>query len=130
MNRSSIIVALLLSKEYEELRRVCGILETHSSYSDRIKLVDAMIIYCSIGTYLAELEQLRNGLSCLDFDDLIKKYPALIKTVFTPPATPLSANYIQDEFRPCFSPGGSTKHHKEQAIVMCWIQYLQHVEGE
>ena len=52
--------------------------------------------------------------------------------MYVPPATPLSTNYIQDEFRPCFSPVGSTNHHKEEATVMtvmCWIQYFQHVEG-
>ena len=123
-------VTFLLSKEHEELRKNCGILEMSLSYSERTKVVDAMILYCSIGTCMAELEQLRHGLTCLSFDKLIKNYPALIKTVFRPPATPLSANYIQDKFRPCFSPVGSTKHHKEEAIVMCWIQYLQHVEGE
>ena len=53
-----------------------------SSYSERTKVVDAMILYCSIGMCLAELEQLRYGLTCISCDELIKNYPAFIKTVF------------------------------------------------
>ena len=124
-------MTLLSSKEYEELRKACGIFQISSCYSEKISLADAIVTYFSVGFCLAELEQLRNGLSCLNFDDLIKKYPGIIKAkVFTPPAIPLTANYIQDEFHPCFSPAGSTNHQKEEAIVMCWIQYLQHVEGD
>ena len=124
-------MTLISSKEYDELRSACGLHQMSSCFSDKSNLVESMILYFSIGLCLAELEQLKHGLSCLNFDDLLKKYPDMIKEkVFTPPAVPITANYMQDEFHPCFSPVGSTNHHNEEAIVMCWIQYSQHVEGE
>lgn len=77
-----------------------------------------------------ELEQLRDGFSCLQFDSLIKNHPEIIKNeVFMPPVIQVTANYLQDRYEPDFSPLGSTNRHIEEAIIMCWIQYLQHVEG-
>ena len=41
----------------------------------------------------------------------------------------LIANYFQDRFEPDFSPLGHSNRCLEEAVIMCWIQYLQHVEG-
>ena len=79
---------------------------------------------------LVELDQIRSGFSCLQFDSLVKNYPEIIKNkVFMPPVVKVTANYIQDKHYPDFSPVGSTNRHMEEAIIMCWIQYLQHVES-
>ena len=99
-------------------------------YFEKEKIIRALLLHFSIGTCIVELDQIREGLSCLHFDNLIESYPQIIKAeVFMPPLIPVTANYIQDKFQPDLSPLGSTKRHLEEAIIMCWIQYLQHVEG-
>lgn len=88
-----------------------------------------MLLHYSIGICLVELDQLRGGFSCLKFDELLKNHPEIIKKVFMPQEFEVTANYIQDTFMPNFSPLGTTNRHREEAIIMNWIQYLQHVEG-
>ena len=89
-----------------------------------------MLLHFSIGTCILELDQIREGLCCLHFDNLIKNHPQIIKAeVFMPALIPVTADYIQDKFQPDLSPLGSTNRHLEEAIIMSWIQYLHHVEG-
>ena len=109
-----------LHQEYEGLLKACGIYGTRYYFEKK-----SYYSIFSIGTCIVELDQIREGLSCLHFDNLIKSYPQVIKAeVFMPPLIPVTANYIQDKFQ-----SWSTKRHLEEAIIMCWIQYLQHVEG-
>ena len=92
-------------------------------YSEKGKVINAVI-------QSVELNQLKDGFSCLQFNSLIKNHPEIMKNeVFMPAVTQVTANYIQDRFEPDFSPLGSINRHIEEAIMMCSIQYLQHVEG-
>jgi len=100
------------------------------SFSEKQKIVDAMCLHFVILESLAELEQLRRGLAVQKFNSLMEAFPHVVRKAFTPPEQKISSDMLQDLFVPAFSPKGSNRREVEEAVVMCWLQYLQHVEGE
>lgn len=99
-------------------------------FNSKKKVIDVIVLHFTIGNSLAELEQLRHGLSFLKFDSLMKNHTDLVKSAFRPSTNPITARYLQDEFKPLLSPSGSVKRTAEEAILMSWFQYLEDVEGK
>ena len=118
---------MLDSDEYE-FRYECGVAKPSCriTLSEKKKVIDA---HYSVLTSLAELEQLRRGLSIQTFDSLIQNYPEIMYKAFQPSDYQLTSTYIQDLFKPLFSPKGSNNRESEEAIVMSWILCLQNIEG-
>ena len=121
---------LLGSDEYD-FRYDCGVTKPchRIPYSDKEKFVEAISLHCSVLVSLAELEQLRRGLTIQKFASLMESYPITLRKVFRPPEIQITSEIIQDMFLPSLSAKGSNKRNVEEAIVMTWIQYLQSLEG-
>lgn len=77
---------------------------------------------------LAELEQLRRGLCFLKFNSLIESHPDVLYQSFRP-SEEITADILQDMFKPSFSPKGSNIRGKEEDIVMSWIHYLHDIQS-
>lgn len=88
-----------------------------------------MCLHYSVLVSLAELEQLRRGLSLLKFDSLMTSYPDLLKKTFEPPKFEITRDFVQNLLTPDFSPVGSNNRNTEEAIVMTWIHYLRYLES-
>ena len=56
-------------------------------------------------------------------------YPEIMYKAFQPSDYQLTSIYVQDLFKPLFSPKGSNNRESEEAIVMSWILYLQNIKG-
>ena len=121
---------LLGSDEYE-FRYACGLTKPSMRipFSDKDKVVTDISLHCSVLASLAELEQLRRGLTIQKFASLMECYPAVLKKAFRPPEVQITSDIIQDLYVPSFSPKGSNRRNTEEAILMTWIRYLQSLEG-
>ncbi len=120
----------LLSSEDYDFRYICGVSKPsfRTPFSEKEKVVSAMCLHYTILVSLAELEQLRRGLAVQNFNSLMDSYPALLRTAFEPPQHEISSSFIQDMFLAEFSPKGCNQREIEEAILMCWVQYLHHTE--
>ena len=118
---------LIASSEYD-FRFSCGVNKPvcRLQYSDKEKIIDAMRLHYSVLASLAELEQLRRGLS---IHMLMESSPRAIRKAFEPSQTKISTDFLQDLFVPLFSPKGSNRRATEEALIMTWIGYLQCLEG-
>ena len=88
-----------------------------------------MCLHYSILTSVAELEQLRRGLSIQKFNTLMEQYPQTLRKAFAPSEITITSDFIQDMFCPVFLPLGSNRRIAEEALAMVWIQYLQQLQG-
>ena len=91
-------------------------------------VIAAMCLHFSVLVSLAELEQLRRGLSLLNFNSLVCSYPDILKKVFQPPECEITRDYVQDLLVAAFSPNGSNDRTTEEAIIMMWVRYLKYLE--
>ena len=121
----------MTSTDYE-FRYDCGVSKPVCpiKYSEKHKIVEAMCLHYSVLASLAELEQLRRGLSVQKFNSLMESSPQLIQKAFVPPDTKISSDFLEDLYVPIFSPKGSNKRVIEEALIMTWITYLQYLECE
>ena len=77
----------------------------------------------------AELDDLKQGLSELGIISLLQKYPITLRPLFVATYDVLTADFIQDIFKPMYSLSGSNQREKEEETVMYWINFLQEIEG-
>lgn len=117
-----------MTSEKFDFRYTCGINKAISciTFSDKQNCVNAMCLHFSILVSLAELEQLRHGLAIQKFESLMHAYPHILKKV-QPPTFAVTSEYIQDLLDPTFSPVGSNKRPIEEALILTWIRYLDHL---
>ena len=85
-------------------------------------MVSALCLHYSVSSTLAELEQLHRGLT---FTSLMETHPELIHSAFYPPETKICSDLIQDMLTPEFSPTGSNRRSKEEAIVVATCKPLK-----
>ena len=62
--------------------------------SDKEKILNVLCLHYTILTSLAELEQLRRGLSIQKFDSLMKSHPQLIRQAFLPLESSITSVYL------------------------------------
>ena len=94
----------LLGSDSYDFRYDCGVTKSASkcNLSEKEKIVNALCLHYTILTSLAELEQLRRGLSIQKFDSLMKSHPQLIRQAFLPPESSITSVYLQDLLQPIF----------------------------
>lgn len=78
----------------------------------------------------AELAQLRKGLyNTLQFEVLAISYPNEVKAILASSTLfDVTAKYIRDSFVVDYSPNGSNKRTKEEAIMYFWSEYISECE--
>ena len=78
----------------------------------------------------AELDQLLCGLSStLGVLELVRSDPALMRPLFIhTPTSPMTADDMYDMFAMCYSPNGNNNREREEATIMQWFHFLQHIE--
>ena len=77
----------------------------------------------------AELDELKQGLGELGIVSLLQKYLITLRPLFVATYDILTADIVQDLFKPCYSPSGSNQREKEEEVIMYWINFLQEIEG-
>ena len=100
------------------------------AFSGKEKVVTALCLHYCILSSLAELEQLKRGLTFQKFNLLMEEHPGLLRSAFHPPKIEITSDFIQDLFELVYYPKGSNQRLKEEEIVFTWIQYLKDIEGE
>ena len=81
----------------------------------------------TVFTTVAELEQMRKGLSTLGFLGLMEEYEELM-AIFQPSTTPISAATIEDFFTVGFAEIGSNDRVLQEGIMFNWWKYLRDIE--
>lgn len=69
------------------------------------------------------------GLGELGVLDLLRKHPVSMRPLFVASHDVLTADCLQDLFKPDYSPSGSNQREKEEELIMYWINFLQETEG-
>ena len=97
---------------------------------DCSRVIKLCAAHYTIHSVKAELDQLCDGLRCMDVLQLIQQNLVLMRTLFMPqPPKPLTADSMISMFATKFSPLGANCREDEEAAVMKWVQFLQAVEG-
>ena len=78
----------------------------------------------------AELDDLAKGLGELGILSLLRKHPVTMRALFVATHDILTAEIVQDLFKPDYSPSGSNQREREEEIIMYWINFLQEIEGK
>lgn len=78
----------------------------------------------------AELDDLRNGLGELGVLNLLRQNPITMRALFVATHDVLTADIIQDLFKPFYSPSGSNRREHEEEVIMFCISFLQEIEGQ
>ena len=118
------------SKEYD-FRFDCGVSQSVLSLTleDRDKIISALCLHYTVLSSLAELEQLRHGLSVCQFSMIFERHSKLFRPLFLHSDESITASFIQDLYKVEYSPQGSTKRILEEEIIMAWITFLSECEG-
>ena len=78
----------------------------------------------------AELDDLKKGLEELGVLNLLQQNPITFRALFVATHDVLTAENIQDIFKPFYSPTGSNRREHEEEVIMYWISLLQEIEGQ
>ena len=100
----------MTSTDYE-FRYDCGVSKPvcRIKYSEKQKIVEAMCLHYTVLASLAELEQLRRGLSVQKFNSLMESSPQLIRKAFVPPDTKIRVIFSKISMFPYFHQRGATR---------------------
>ena len=77
----------------------------------------------------AELDDLQKGLAELGILNLLRQNPVTVRALFVATHDVLTAEMVQDLFKPDYSPSGSNQREHEEELIMYWINLLQEIEG-
>ena len=78
----------------------------------------------------AELDDLEKGLGELGVLNLLRHNPITMRALFVATHDVLTAEVVQDIFKPFYSPSGSNRREHEEQVIMYWISLLQEIEGQ
>lgn len=95
---------------------------------DKEAIVSAVCHHYLIAGIIAELEQLRKGLSTLNFLTLMELFPKQLMSIFSPSDAPLSSEQLEDMFHIKYSEDGSNQRATEEQIVFNFFKFLRDIE--
>lgn len=99
--------------------------------SDRDTIISSLCLHSVILMSKAELDQLIDGLKCLEILELLKSSNPCVshKLFFRSTANILTVEYIYDLFSPSLSSVMSNTRDKEEAQLFNWSNFLQLISG-
>ena len=92
------------------------------------KMVVATSQWFVLGRCKPALESFREGLSALGVLEAVKRYPDSFRPLFCDVPEKLTAERMEQLFRPTSSPVGSSKALTESLVLSRWGDYLQDIE--
>ena len=95
---------------------------------DAKKMAAATSQWFVLGRCKPALESFRNGLSALGVLEAVKTYPDSFRPLFCDLPEKLTAERMEEVFRPNTSPVGSSKGLTESLVLSRWSDYLQDIE--
>lgn len=123
----------LMSSPSFDFRFNCGIGDAASTFrlSDKSKIVNAMVLHFTILSTITELEQMKQGLKVLKLDQLMQRYPEIMKQAFQPPLS-LECSDIETLYgQECaeLANEGTEKRSKQEAILRAFTVYIRGLKG-
>ena len=85
--------------------------------------MSALCLHYTVLACLAELEQVRCGLTIQQFSVLMELYPMTLREAFKPSQCTVTSSFIQGLFVPELSLKGSNRRVIEEALIMVWIHF-------
>ena len=95
---------------------------------DAKKMVAATLQWFVLARCKPALESFREGLSALGVLEAVKTYPDSFRPLFCDVPEKLTAERMEQLFRPNTSPVGSSKALTESLVLSRWSDYLQDIE--
>ena len=110
-------------------RYSCGTSQQIRTLNDWDKLVSALCLHSCVLESLAELEQLHQGLTTLNFASLLESHASVLRPILQNTLV-ITSSLIQDLYTVEYSEIGSNKRRAEEEIIMTWINFLIACEGK
>lgn len=103
----------------------CGVSQPASTVTlaSRGTIIASITLHYTIYSCKTELDEIRRGLSAVNFLDLMSAHP-ILRSLFIYTPQELTVEVIQDLFVPTYSPQGSNSRNIEEAIVMLFMELL------
>ena len=105
--------AILSSDEFDFQFEV-GISNVLSGLEDRKQIVQSTANYFTVVRVKAQIDQIVDGLKCLEINELIKSYPASMHRLFVSQPEPLTSDSVFNLFQSKLSPLGSNRREDEE----------------
>ena len=120
----------MLDSEEFEFRFECGVCQPSASLalSDRENIIFSIVLHYVIYSCKGELDQLRLGLSAVNFLDVLRDNDS-VRSLLEGRQSHLTPQSLQDLFVPQFSPRGSNARATEEATMMFFLDLLYEIEG-
>lgn len=106
----------------------CGVPSSAVSIDDKERLLQCIAMHLTIYSQKAELDQIREGFKVLNFEEIVKLHPYLLKPLFISGRPNLTANDLL-MFKVNWSVQGSNRRAKEEEIILNWNYYVKELEG-
>ena len=98
-------------------------------FSDKDDISRSISLNYVVFSQKAELDAIRSGFDCLNFSQLVQRFPSLLKPLFVEKGRKkLTASFFKDLFHVCYSPHGSNKRSREE-VILHWNYYISELEG-
>ena len=98
-------------------------------YAMKDELVRELCYFFVIDKARTAIEKFKEGLNTLDVLDMLKRHPSIFRPYFCYGPIKLTAQSVDDIFKPLFSEEGTRMREREELLVMHWRDYLQDCEG-
>ena len=121
----------LLQNDEFDFRYKLGIaLRTDSiTIQEKPTIISAMAKHFTVLEVKAELQLLCGLSSTLGMLELVRSDPSLMRPLFVHTTTgAMTADDVYDVFTICYSLNGSNNREREEATIMKWVHFLQHIE--
>lgn len=120
----------MLDSDEFEFRFDCGVCQPTTSFTlaDKESIISSIALHYTIYSCKGELDELKLGLSSLNFLDLLKQNDC-IRSLLEGRDSSLTTHCLQDIFVPQFSPRGSNSRAAEEATMMFFLDLLHEIEG-
>ena len=93
------------------------------------QLVSELYHFFVIDKARTAIEEFKDGLRTLDVLDVLMRFPSIFRSYFCYGLTKLTAQSVDDIFRPILLEEGTQMRDREELLIMHWRDYLQDCEG-
>lgn len=93
------------------------------------QLVSELCHFFVIDKARTAIEEFKDGLRTLDVLDVLMRFPSIFRSYFCYGPTKLTAQSVDDIFRPILSEEGTPMRDRQELLIMHWRDYLQDCEG-
>ncbi len=104
---------------------------TSVTLENKEEVAGALAMHYLVYSCKGELDQFKQGLSCLGMLELARRHPQLMRPLFLSSGkVKLTASKFLNLFKVCWSPMGSNRKDREDDVIYAWTEYVHSCDGK